>query len=393
MNVTIRTLQGEEMLETLYTLNSYSLHSSPPLTDREEWMAIVRPRQGITCQAMFEDERPAAVVVSAPLTQNMRGKLYPSSGIWGVSTFPSARRKGYCRQLMASLLLANREGGKSFSSLYPFRESFYERLGYVAYPLTKIAHFNTQSLTPLLKMDVGGEIRLQYIGEAYDSYREYLEQKRLTRHGMAMFDYPDRAGAGRNLFWTASVVFNEQVEGIMLYRILGEEVTKYKFVANRFYYRTIRGRTLLLNWIAQHIDQAEQVELWLAEDEYPENWLSDLQVTIETAERPAMSRVLDVDGIAGMYVGDGRFSARINAPICPWNEGIWQLEGVDGRLQVSRAKAADCELSIQGLSALINGTHEPQELALRGWGDPSPGVQVAMGDMFPRMRPYMHEMF
>jgi predicted acetyltransferase len=393
MNITIRTLQGEEMLNTLYSLNSYALHPSPPLQNRDEWMAVVRPRRGICCQAMFEDETPVAVVASTPLNQNMRGKLYPTSGIWGVSTTPGARRRGYCRQLMASLLSANREQGKYFSSLYPFRESFYERLGYVAYPLTKIARFNTQSLSPLLKTDLGGEIRLQYIGEAYDTYREYLEQMRSTRHGMTMFDYPDRAGADRNLSWTVSAVYGGNVEAIMLYRILGEEVTKYKFVASRFYYRTGRARYLLLSWIARHIDQAEQVEMWLPEDENPETWLADLQLKSEVAERPAMSRVLDLENIAGMQVGEGYFSANISDPACPWNEGSWHFESSNQQLQLSRVTDADCELTIQGLSALINGTIDPQDISLRGWGNPDIGAQAIMREMFPRMRPFMHEMF
>ena len=393
MNITIRSLQGEEMFNTLYTLNSYALHPSPPYQKRDEWMAVVRPRRGICCLAMFEDDTPVAVVASTPLTQNMRGKLYATSGIWGVSTAPAARRKGYCRQLMGSLLSINREDGKCFSSLYPFRESFYERLGYVSYPLTKIAHFSTQSLFPLLKMDGSGEIRLQYIGEAYDSYRDYLKKMRFTRHGMAMFDYPDRARADQNLVWIASALFDGRIEGIMLYRTLGEEVTRYKFMASRFYYQTGRARYLLLNWIARHVDQAEQVEIWLPEDEYPENWLADLQVKAEIAERPAMSRVLDLENITGMQVGVGGFSAQIIDPLCPWNEGKWRFESGDHRLQVSRAQDADCELTIQGLSALINGTINPQDLSLRGWGNPTAGVQAIMGEMFPRMRPFMHEMF
>jgi predicted acetyltransferase len=393
MNNTIRQLQGDEMLGTLYSLNSYALHPSPPLQNMDEWMAVVRPRRGICCQAMFEDETPVAVVASTPLTQNMRGKLYPTSGIWGVSTAPGARRRGYCRQLMASLLSANREQGKYFSSLYPFRESFYERLGYISFPLTKIAHFYTESLAPLLKMDSSGEIRLQYMSEAYETYRQYLESMRSTRHGMAMFDYPDWAHANQNLVWTASAVFGGDIEGIMLYRTLGKEVTKYTFMASRFYYQTSRARYLLLNWIAHHIDQAEQVEMWLPEDEYPENWLADVQVKVETAIRPGMSRVLDVEHIAGMQVGEGRFSARISDPLCPWNEGAWHFESREKELQVSKAPAADCELTIQGLSALINGTHDPQDIPLRGWGDPSPAVQLTMQEMFPRMRPFMHEMF
>jgi predicted acetyltransferase len=393
MEITTRQLEGEEMLETLYALNSYSLHPSPPFQNKEEWMEIVRERKGMTCFAVFEGETPVSIVVSTPLTQNMRGKLYPASGVWGVSTAPSARRKGYCREAMARLLAAEWESGKAFSNLYPFRESFYERMGYVSFPLTKIARMTTQSLAPLLKMELGGELKLQYIGDAYDTYREYLAEMRQHRHGMAMFDFGDPGRAKQNRLWTTLAKFDGKIEGVMLYCILGEEVTKYNFAAYRFYYQTSRARYLMLSWIARHIDQAERAEIWLSEDEYPETWLSDLQVKVESSIRPAMSRVLDIQKISGMRVGEGSFKARVIDPLCPWNEGCWRFESDNGGLQVSKVSTADCDLTIQGLTSLIAGVHDPQDFPLRGWGNPDLDLQSSLREMFPRMNPFMHEMF
>ncbi len=393
MKTSIRQIQGEEMYNTLFTLNSYSLAASPPIRNRDEWDTIVRQRQGMNCHTLFEDENPVSIAVSTPMKQNVRGKLFPACGVWGVSTFPTARRKGYCRQVIASLLSSDHDSGKTFSNLYPFRESFYERLGYVAFQLTKIAKFSPLSLSPLLKKDIGGEIKLQFIGEANDIYREYLTRMREKRHGMAFFDYADMGRVNQNLFWTAQAEVDGKIEGLMLYRILGEEVGKYNFEAIRFYYTTSRARNLLLGWIARHIDQADRVELWLPEDEYPECWLADIQVKVESAVRPAMSRVLDVEKIGGMQVGEGSFSAKIIDPVCPWNEGVWHFESVGGSLGVSRSRDTDLELTIQGLSALVSGVPDPQDFSLRGWGNPDPPQITSLRAMFPPMRPFMHEIF
>jgi predicted acetyltransferase len=327
------------------------------------------------------------------MTQNMRGNLYPASGIWGVSTDPAARRKGYCKALMASVLSAERQSGKVFSNLYPFRESFYERLGYVSFPLTKIARFLPQALMPLLKIELDGEITLQPVGEVFETYRAYLAEIRQHRHGMAFFDYGDQSAANRANLWLALARFDGTIEGLMLYRILGDEPTKYNFLAYRFYYQTSRARYLLLNWVARHVDQAERAELWLPEDETPETWLADLQVKVESTERAAMSRVLDVEKIGGMEVGEGSFSARIIDPICPWNAFVWRFESQAGKLLVLKTFQADCELTIQGLTALVAGTHDPQDLPLRGWGNPDPALQITMRDMFLSKRPFMHENF
>jgi predicted acetyltransferase len=393
MKITLRHLQGEEILNTLYPLASYSLHASPPFQNKEEWYTIVRERQGMCCQALFEDETAVSIAVSTPMTQNMRGKLYPVSGVWGVATYPAARRKGYCRQAIASVLSMEREAGKVFSNLYPFRESFYERLGYISYPLTKIVRFSPFTLSPLLKVDLEGEIKQQYFGETYETYRDYLAGMRAYTHGMAFFDFGDRVRANQNLFWTALADFDGKIEGLMVYRTLGEEVSKYIFSAIRFYYQTSRARNLLLCWIARHIDQVDRVEIWLPADEYPETWLADTQVKVESAIRAAMSRVLDVEKIGGMNVGEGNFSARIKDPLCPWNEGVWRFESSEGKLWVSRASKAECELAIQGLTALIAGVHDPQDIPLRGWGDIDPTIQSIQADMFPRTVPFMHEIF
>jgi predicted acetyltransferase len=393
MSVKVRQLIGEEMYDTLYHLNSYSLHPSPPLQDKANWMGIVRERQGMNCFAVFEDDTPVSVVVSTPMTQNMRGKLFPASGVWGVSTMPSGRRKGYCRQAMKGLFESDRESGKVFTNLYPFRESFYERLGYVAYPLMKIARFETQSLSPLLKMKLEGEIRLQYVSDAYETYREYLADMRTKRHGMAMFDHGDLGRVKQNLFWVAKAEFDGHIEGLMMYRTLGEEVSKYTFIAGRFYYQTSRARYLLLNWIARHIDQADKAELWLSPDELPDTWLADMQVKLDASIHPAMSRVLDIEKLSGMDVGEGSFTAKIIDPLCPWNGGSWRFASEEGKLSVQKSTTSDCELTIQGLTALINGIHEPQDMALRGWGNPNEIVQARLRELFPRMNPFMHEMF
>lgn len=395
MKIVIKPFSEQEMLDAVYSLGMYAFHPSPPLGDKEEWLARVRIRghHGAVCSAAYEGETPVAVAISSVMTQNMRGALYPASGVWGVSTHPAARRKGCCRQAIAGLLAAERETGKVFSNLYPFRESFYERLGYVSYPYTKIARLLPSNLAPLLKLEPQGEIELKMIGEAYETYRQYLSELRLQRHGMAIFNYGDQTSANRNLHWVAFARFDGQIEGVMLYALQGEEVTKFNLVASRFYYQTSRARYLLLNWIARHIDQAEQAELWLPGDEAPETWLADIQVKIDSPSRAAMSRVLDVEKIGGMTVGEGSFSAQIIDPFCPWNEGPWRFESRGGKLQVSKTTQAGCDLTIQGLSALVAGTHAPEDLPLRGWGNPDAAAQSALRSMFPRLSPLMHELF
>jgi hypothetical protein len=296
---------------------------------------------------------------------------------------------------MTRLLAAVRDAGQPLSCLYPFRESFYERLGYVTFPVPRTARLTPLSLLPLLEQDLGGQVDLVLIGDGYGTYRDYLRTLRQRTHGMALFDHPDRVSIQRNKFWLAVARVGGQVVGVMLYDLRGSDVTEFLLRAFRFYYNTGQGKYLLLQWIARHADQASQVELFLAPFELPETWLADIKVTTGSDIRAPMGRVVDVARLGGMHTGPGRFTARVADPLCPWNETAWQFETVGGLLRVSAAEpnAASCDLSIQGVAALVYGTHDPGDFAIRGWGNPAPDVQAAMRGVFPPMVPHLHERF
>jgi predicted acetyltransferase len=391
--ITIRHLQGEEFLDVLFNFQMYAFRASPPFMEKESWANIVRQRKGVTYHVLFEDETSVAAAANTVMTQNVRGKLFPTGGVWGVVTLPVARRKGYSRQVIGSLLSTAKEAGAVFSNLYPFRESFYERLGYVTFPLPIIAHISTQSLAPLLKMELEGGVELKLMGEAYETYRSFLADLRLRVHGMTVFDFGEPAIASQNGFWVAMAKVDGEIEAMMLYKLVGEEITRFNLRASRFYYTTPRGKYLLLDWIARHIDQADRAEVWLPPYEHPETWLADMQVRIESQERAPMSRILDIGGMGGMETGAGIFSAHITDPLLPSNEGNWKFKTVNGCLQVTKTDAIDCELAIHGLTALVFGTHDPQDFPLRGWGNPRPEIQAVMRTMFPLRTPFLHENF
>jgi GNAT superfamily N-acetyltransferase len=245
----IRRMSTEEMLEVLFPLAQYAFHPSPPFGDREEWEQIIRQRLGVTYFALFEEGKPVATIAGTEMTQQVRGKVYPASGVWGVTTHPAARRNGYCRRLMGALLAANREAGQPLSCLYPFRESFYERLGYATFPLPHTARLKPAALVPLLKQELGGTVEMMLIGDGYDLYREYVQGMQARVHGLGVFVHGEKARAQmRNRSWLALARVGGQVEGLMLYDLKGEEPTQLTLRVQRFYYDTSQAKYLLLQW-------------------------------------------------------------------------------------------------------------------------------------------------
>ena len=383
------------MVDIFHRLPSYAFFvPTPPLPDLEERTSDLLSRKGSRFFALFEEQRAAACAAITPMTQQVRGKLYPIYGVFDVVTVPQARRKGYARQILSHMYFEMREDQRPLSCLYPFRESFYERLGYVTFPQQRTALFSPQALLPLLKQDLEGEVELMLSGEGFDQYLACLRELRQQIHGLAIFDHPRRTRFEQNRQWLAVARINGTIVGVMLYQMKRNEPTGTLMQISRFNYLNAGGKYLLLNWLARHVDQAEQVELQgLPVYENPETWLADMRVKSESHSIAPMGRVIDVAGIDGMQTGPGQFSVRILDPACPWNEGPWKFETCHGKLSITRAPSATFELTIQALSALVYGTVDPADFAYHGWGSPGQESMPAIQAMFPRKLPHLYEYF
>jgi len=393
MNSIVREIQGEEIIDIMNWLPAYGLNPTPPLPDEEERREIFKNRKGATFYACFEDDKPVACAASTRMSQNVRGKIFPMAGIWGVATHPAARRKGYQRDVIRALMTDMHSTNLILSTLYPFRGSFYERLGYITFPVPRKAIFDPTVLIQLVKEELVDNVEMMLLSDGYDIYREYLKTLQMRTHGMGIFEFGDKSSLKRHDQWLAIVNVNGKITGVMLYDIKGEFPTKYTLRVTRFYYDSSQTKYALLAWVAKHIDQANRVELYLPPYEYPETWMSDLRATMEPVFFPPMGRIITINGIAGMSTSEGSFTVRIQDDLCPWNDGTWKFSSSAEGLRVSAGEHAECKLRIQGMSALVYGTHDPGDFEYLGWGNPSSSLQSVMREMFPNVVPYLHEMF
>jgi predicted acetyltransferase len=387
----IREIFGEAQQDILYRLTSYAFRSTPPLPDEEAFKNLSRLRQAMLLAAFSGDETLACVAARG-LTHNVRGKTYPAAGIFGVAVEPGARRQGLARRLLSDLLARQRAQGAVFSCLYPFRESFYERLGYVSFPLQHWIRFDTAPLTPLLKKDLGGSVQRYLLRDHVAEYMQLRKAFVKTRHGVAIFAVDDLGQGQRNNRWLAVARVDGQIVGGMAYEMVLDP-PKSVMRVHRFMPLTVQGRYLLLEWMARHVDQTPAAELWLPPAETPETWMPDLTVSSENAFLIPMGRVLDVARLDGLPAADGRFCVQVQDDICPWNTGVWTFTASQGELRVTPGGEPQAVLPIQGLSALVYGVKRAEELTYRGWGSPDPGLAAQMDAIFSAQLPYMFELF
>lgn len=389
-HVETRLVTGDDRAEALLSLTRYAFEPTPPVPDEADWLDLIESFSESLVSAVYEDGIPVACAGSAPMTQNVRGQILPMSGVWGVATHPLHRHKGYARRAVQKVLEAEHEAGKPVAMLYAFRESWYERLGYVLWPQPRIAIIQAARLSPLVKLNVEGDLELLKLSDGYADYRRYLEARQTVVHGMGLGDPKAHVySASRDREWLVFARIQGEIAGALTYRI---QDIDGDLNVTRFTYSTAEGRYLLLKFLAFHSDQVRTVHITLPPIEQPETWYSDLQVELKAGE-PPLGRVLNVSALNDQAVGPGAFTARISDPVCPWNDHIYKFSSVDGQLDVTPSDGAECTLSIQGLSALVYGVRDPAEFAIRGWGNPPPETQQAMRSMFPRTLPWLHVEF
>jgi len=377
-----------------FLLSVYAFDASPREAtdkDREQDKYLAGSKSFMS----FDGETPLAKVGILPMTMNVRGKVLPMGGIGGVATMPAGRRGGRIRALMTRSFEQMREDDQPVSTLYPFRESFYERLGYVSFPAPIYLQVNPADLAPLMRLEHAATIEHMVIADGFDAWIQFLQVYQSTCHGFSLQGASNLAALkDRNKWWLTLVRENGDITGAMTYRIPGEYKPMH---VGTFYATTVAARYRLLEWIGRHTDQIKKAQIPALPGEHPELWWHDMGDKVSTRGTDAwgapMGRVVSIDGLAGIPVGDGDVTIAITDAAAPWNTGTWTLRGRNGVLDVEQGGTPTGSISIQGFSSVVfNGT-DPETIRFRGWGDIGPEMAAQFRALFPPALPFLHEKF
>lgn len=396
-SVEIRQVRGEEMLTTSMLLGRYAFTPSPRKPDLEGWRERLPLREEHHTLVLFADGEPRATAASIAMSQAVRGRVVSMGGVAGVSTHPLGRRQGYARQVLTRLLADMRQQGHVVSSLVPFRESFYGRLGWAGFPVTRVIKFAPGNLQPLLRWDLPGETTLHEDEAGWNASQAFLKGIQPGVHGMSLFGPVSTKGQFEGeKRWVVLARDGDEVVGTMHYTISD---WRGELDVDTFFASTAAGGYLLLRWLALHADQVVSVTVTLPPDVMPEMWVTDMNVEVHTRDinnhpKP-MGRIVDIERLEGVGAGDGEFSVTVEDPFGPWNNGTYAFRGSGGVLHVERSEAATTggTVSIAGLSSLLFNGDDPATFAYRGWGSFDDATADGMRAVFPRVWPYLHEDF
>jgi predicted N-acetyltransferase YhbS len=390
VGMNFRQITAAERTATMFPLQAYAFMPSPwPAEDEEKYRRRMRYYETAVSLIAEEEGEALAGVTAFRMQQNVRGLVHDMAGVASVSSHPSARRRGLVRALLERLLRQMREEGCAVSALYPFRPSFYARLGFVGIPRHRTAAFAPEGLAHLTRAELPGEVVRRPMKEGFDDWDALTRRLLHERHGFSVYDETRTAEFRESKEWLAIARVDGEVVGAVPYRI---DEYGGDLVAGDMLTTGPLGRALLLQFFGRHVDQVARVVVTISTDEVPELWGTDFAVTTEgRVNHPrkggAMARALDMPALSGTPAGPG--DVTIEIPDDELIGGVWRLTGEEGRLTVAKGSTPTATLAAAGFSALLYGVLDPIEVFTRGLGELSPEAVPSLTALFPRQMPYI----
>ncbi|BCJ55093.1 hypothetical protein Asp14428_65680 [Actinoplanes sp. NBRC 14428] len=389
----IRQVSADERTDTMFPLQAYAFMPSPwNDAEREAYARRMVFYRTATSLVAEEDGQALAGVAAFPMRQNVRGVVQDMAGVASVAAHPSARRRGFVRELMIRLLRQTREQGCAVSALYPFRPSFYGRLGYVGAPRVRTASFAPEGLAHLLRAELPGEVERLRLAEGFDAYNDLTLRLLEKRHGFSVYDETRTAEFRESPpLWVAVARVDGEVVGAVTYRI-----AEYggDLVAGDLLTTGPMGRALLLQFFARHVDQVARIEVKIGVDEVPELWGTDFAVLTEgRVDHPRrgapMVRLLTMEALDGLPAGADT-AVTVEVVDDDLLAGRYRITGAGGALKVEAVRGEpEATLTCAGISALAYGVLDPVEVITRGFGQMGASAVEALGALFPKSMPYL----
>lgn len=338
-----------------------------------------------------------------PFEQSIRGSWKRMGGIASVASAPDSRRRGHIRNLMHFLLEEMHDENTAISTLYPFKEEFYARFGYVSsHPFQRVQmrtdgmriwevpddySISTISLTE--GIEHAKRIHSDSIGEIHGTVRR--SDARWNEHLMTADDHCAFVLRGM----TPVAYMRYRMEGYGSFTAGDRDGKMY---LSEMFWSDVNARNLLLNYIYGHADQIVIVRIPIA----PINqdywfWTKRFNVgeTKLEANGVHMARIVDVDRCLSDIPAprEGCITVEVKDQFCDWNNGTYELVSDGAILHVMRpaSKEHDAKLSIEGLTALVYGTGSIDSLMSLGWL--RGGKLEVLESWFPPMLPWFTEDF
>jgi len=377
MDLRIRSIEASELELFQRTMGVPFFFDPPPgMAERfEKTIELERLR------AAFDGEQMVATFGAFTLQMMVPGGKLPTAGTTVVTVLPTHRRQGLLRTLMTQHLGEVHERGEPLAALWASESSIYGRFGYGSASeraVTKIDKSDARLREP---DDISGSMRMVDREQAIRVFPEVYDQAMQSRPGMSTRDrswWEHRILADpKDLRFGASEhrrvvhVREDRPVGYVLYRTRTDsqswetelhvvELIGTDSDSEKALWQYLFGVDLIstISYWNQAVD--DSLRWWLEQPREMERKITD-----GIWVRP-------VDVIAALegrrYSSPGSLMFAMRDALCPWNDGVYQLDVDDGGAARCRLTdgTPDLEWTPEGLGSAYLGGHRVEELGRAG---------------------------
>lgn len=382
-----RALQREEY-PAFQRFNDYAFHvESGPRT--YETPGEVPDRLGERW-GLFDGDRLVSICAHYDFEARLRGEWRPIGGLASVATPPEFRRNGYVRRLCLGFLRECRKRGQHVAALWPFRRSFYRRLGWGT-----CSRYGVASTSPEALADAAGDAGTLHrvdpddwamLDDLYERTSEDV-QLRLRRDEtwwrQRVFEGLDDqryvARLDRDGETVGSLAYAVSKDGdertLRVHDLLAVDETAY------------RG---LLRYLAVHESQVQQVKLYDRADRATDllDRVADTDALSVEVAAGAMARLVDVPaGLSALAATgtDASLTLSVSDSLADWNDGTLELRVADGEATCEPVdtEQPDVRTDVATLSQVAVGYHSPDDAARLGEFEADAEARESLRALFP----------
>jgi predicted acetyltransferase len=304
------------------------------------------------------------------------------SGVTGVGTLPTHRRKGLATELMRRQLDDAREHEEPVSYLWASEAVIYQRFGFGLGAYACAFEIHRDGTGFVREVDTPGRMRLVNREEATKLIPDVYERVRPTRPGMVdrpgpWLDYrlphpDDSGGKGSSPPFFAICETGEGVDGYVVYSIKDKWThggPELELEVDELIAATPDAYATLWRYVFD-VDLIRKIEGWKRPlDEPLLHLLLEPRALRFQVRDGTWVRLVDVAAAleARRYSHEGRLVLEVRDEFAQWNDGVYELEaGPEGASCRQSGAAPDLSMRVEDLAATYLGTVSFRQLAAAG---------------------------
>src|SRR5262245_20171261 len=349
-----------------------------------------------------------ASLVLYPFHAYVRGQRIPITGVGSVAVSPEHRRRGVGEAALRAALRELRQRGNHLSALYPFRNSYYRKLGYGT---IEYVHQLAVAASNLPLSDEARRVRRLMLPDRLAVETLY---ERVAQQGHFALARSPEWWAHRLWTYPGDWVVYEgrrrgQIEGYLYYEV---EHSRGPFrlavTLNEFVAATPEAHQGLIGHLATLRDQVEEIHHAAGADNTWVTLLRSAQNLRPGAEigafndtggiaTGAMLRIVDVKGALELLPvaphARGELIVEVDDPVLPINARAYAVSAREGRLRVApepKRRLPRLSADIDVLAQLAAGTLAPGRAAESGLARSTAGAAEVMNGWFASRPAYLY---